>query len=849
MSENDRVLEKRGNGMSGEVLLKVLRGGYAQFDRIVKLDTPLGEDWLTPLYVKVNARLGRNFEVTVDASSVMGDKIKLSALMLQPVTLWIRQTDGGYLPIHGYVQRARRLGNDGSVSYFQLQFSSWLSFLKLSSDRRDWQEASGWQILTDVFDKHPQASGNYGQELRAAMRSYSHRVQWETDWNFVHRSLEEVGVFARFDFAKDGKSHKVVMMDDLYFGPSLPNSEMKFSHAGTDEDFDGLTQLSEQQDAQSATLALGTVDYKRPDLDKQISMPAADLEDLPGQGEDYLYTGSQTWAESDAGQQQARIRTEEWASRAKRYFAIGSPRYALPGYWFKVSGHPVLDALPDEERELSIIASDWLIQNNLPGMDALTRFPRSLRSEIEQVKAAGAGATVSHRDGSIGFFHVEIEAQRRKTPFRSPFEHQKPEMHLQTAIVVTDSDEEIATDDGNRVRVRTSNSRNDRNTKSTSWIRAAMPDAGSKRGGYFPLRKGDQVLLGFVNGDCDRPVIVSRLHGGATMPVWHTHGLLSGFRSREYGGDGFNQLVMDDATGQNRVHLYSSSYSSHLHLGYLIEQSDNTRGSFVGSGFDLKSEAHGAIRAVQGMSISTHPAAVQPMNVSAATDQLAASEAVLETVSQASETNRAESLQDGSDALKAFTEMTQHTVPAATKGGRTAGGGTGNANGFAKPALLLSSPAGIGLSSHQSIHTSANQQVNLVAGKNVNLAAGKSFLASVMDKISLYAQNLGVKIFATKGAIEIQAQTDALTMLAQQDVKIESASGRVILRAEKELILNVGSSYIKITPNMIENGTSGQILEKCASWDKPGASTMTLRDPLNGTPVSKHGGYADDFSG
>ncbi|QND95966.1 hypothetical protein SY91_03407 [Burkholderia cenocepacia] len=86
-------------------------------------------------------------------------------------------------------------------------------------------------------------------------------------------------------------------------------------------------------------------------------------------------------------------------------------------------------------------------------------------------------------------------------------------------------------------------------------------------------------------------------------------------------------------------------------------------------------------------------------------------------------------------------------------------------------------------------------------------------------------------------------------MLAQQDIMIESASGRVVLRAEKELILNVGGSYIKITPSLIENGTSGQILEKCASWDKPGASTMTLRDPLNGTPVSKHGGYADDFSG
>ncbi|KVD77803.1 Rhs element Vgr protein [Burkholderia ubonensis] len=835
--------------MSGEGLLKALRGGHAQFDRIVKLDTPLGDDWLVPLYVKIHARLGRNFEVIVDASSVMGDRIKLNALILQPVTLWIRQTDGGYLPIHGYVQRARRLGSDGSVSYFQLQFSSWLSFLKLSSDRRDWQETPGWQILTDVFDKHPQANGHYGLELRGAMRSYSHRVQWETDWNFVHRSMEEVGVFPRFDFAKDGKSHKVVMMDDLYFGPSLPNPEMKFSHVGTDEEFDGLTQLSEQQDAQSATLTLGTADYKRPDLDKQVGTPAADLEDLPGQGEDYLYTGSQTWAESDIGQQLARIRTEEWASRAKRYFAVGSPRYALPGYWFRVSGHPVLDALPEEERELSIIASDWLIQNNLPGMDALTRFPRSLRGEIEQVQAAGTGATVRDREGGVGFFHVEIEAQRRKTPFRSPFEHEKPEMHLQTAIVVTDSDDEILTDDGNRVRVRTSNSRNDRNTKSTTWIRAAMPDAGAKRGGYFPLRKDDQVLLGFVNGDCDRPVIISRLHGGATMPVWHTHGLLSGFRSREYGGDGFNQLVMDDSSGQNRVHLYSSSYSSHLHLGYLIEQSDNTRGAFLGNGFDLKSGAHGAVRAEQGLYVSTQPATAQPLNVTAATEPLAGAEAVFETASKASETNRAESLQDGQTALKSFTDATRRAVAGSASGGRTAGGGTGNANGFSKPVMLLSSPEGIAASTQQSVHVTANQHTNMVAGQNVNLAAGKSLLASVLDKISLFAQNLGIKIFAAKGPVDIQAQSGTASLVALQDVKIESADGRLILTAAKEVWIGAGGSYISIKGGLIENATTGQILEKCANWDKPGGASGTIRDPLQATPVSTDGGRGSLFSG
>ncbi len=92
--------------------------GYAQLDRLVKLDTPLGKDWLIPLYIRINSRLGRNFEVTVDAASTFDDQIKLSALMLQPVTLWIRQSDGHYLPIHGYVQRALRIGSDGGATYF-----------------------------------------------------------------------------------------------------------------------------------------------------------------------------------------------------------------------------------------------------------------------------------------------------------------------------------------------------------------------------------------------------------------------------------------------------------------------------------------------------------------------------------------------------------------------------------------------------------------------------------------------------------------------------------------------------------------------------------------------------------
>ncbi|WP_176044799.1 type VI secretion system Vgr family protein, partial [Paraburkholderia phenoliruptrix] len=146
--------------------------------------------------------------------------------------------------------------------------------------------------------------------------------------------------------------------------------------------------------------------------------------------------------------------------------------------------------------------------------------------------------------------------------------------------------------------------------------------------------------------------------------------------------------------------------------GHLVNHSDNTRAAFLGNGFDLKSNAYGAVRAEQGLYVSTQPASDQPLNVTAATESLARVEAVFETASSASETNRAESLQAGQKALKSFTDGTQKTIAGTAGGGRTAGGGTGNANGFSRPVMLLSSPEGIATSTQQSVHLTATQQVN-----------------------------------------------------------------------------------------------------------------------------------------
>lgn len=817
--------------MTSNTLVDALYYGAAQRNRLLKLDTPLGADWLVPLQAKGSAQLGRDYEFIVDVASIRGSEIKLDALIGQAVTLWLQKTDGAYLPYHGYVHAFSRLGADGSLTYYQLRFSSWLHFLRLRRDMRDWQEQTGEQIIADVFDQHPQAQGAYRFDLRQPMPQYSNRVQWEYDWNFVHRSLEEAGVFGRFEQASDGKSHTLVLMDDAYFLPELEPKTVEFRRTGLREEVDGLTQWKEQQAIQSATLTTRTFDYKRPDLPKEVTSAINAHDDIPAQGEVYDYTGAYTWGPRDRGEHQAAVRTQAWQSQAKRYHGIGSLRSASPGHWFTLTGHPVHDRDAPQDREFAIIGTTWIIRNNLPGMDDVADFAESLRSEVNHAAAASiGGVAVKHPDGSEGFFQVEIEAQRRRTPFRSALEHRKPVMQLQTGIIAGPNDEEIYTDALNRVKVWFPwNRRNEGDEGASVWVRAAFPDAGSSRGGHYPLRKGDEIIVGFMEGDCDRPVILSRMHGGATPPTWHTHGLLSGYRSKEYAGSGFNQLVMDDATGQNRIHLYSTSADSHLHLGYLVDHTNNTRGAYLGSGFDLKSNAYGAIRAGQGLYVSTYAkgSGSQPLDVSESQSQLINAESVVEALSQASELHQAESLKDGYEAMRAYTDATRKSVPGAVSGsGRTAGGGSGNANGFEQPVLLFGSPAGIGLSTQQSVHVSATDHVNFATGQSMHLAAGKSLLASVGEKLSLFVQNAGMKLFAAKGKIEVQAQSDNVELTAQKGVKIVSSTDAIEIAADQGIVLTSGGAYIKIAGGNIEIHGPGTVDVKGAQRLFNGPASM-----------------------
>nr|WP_314545399.1 type VI secretion system Vgr family protein [uncultured Massilia sp.] len=795
----------------------------AQHNRLLKLTTPLGGDILLPQRMLAHDRLGRSYDYTIDAVAVQDD-IDLRKLIAQPATLWIQQQDRSYLPVNGYVHTAKRLGNDGQLTYCQIAFAPWLHFLKFRKDARIWQDKPADEILSKVFSEHPHAQGNFRFDLAELAESRSYCTQYETDWHFVHRLMEEEGWYSYHEQAEDGSGHKLVITDSTdRLKPVMPE-RILFHGSATDDELHRIVHWSANRGLVPSQFTSRTNDYKSPGLPKQSSTSVLpEYGHLPTQLEVYEYTGAYAFSKQDHGDKQSRVRVQEWESRMQRFYGVSGVRWLPAGRWFSLEGHPAHQFESEEDRQFVVIATEWCIENNLPLSNQVKDFPGSLRFQVDQFKAAIGRieeASQSRAENErTGHCFNRFEVQPRKIAFRSPVEHAKPDVHAQTAVVVGPAGEEVYTDDLNRVKVQFRWDRqNPGDEKASCWVRVSYPNAGQGWGSVHVPRVGQEVIVTFLGGDGDRPVVTGRLYNAEQAPQWHTDGRLSGYKSKEYKGAGFNQLVFDDTTGQNRTHLYSTSANAQLNLGYLVTQRGNERSSFYGSGFALSTDDYGAIVTQKGLYLSTfgRPGAQgTQLDVSEATTQLKAGAALGKTLSDTASKAGAEPLA-GHDALDHFIDASQD---------RYTNTAQQNANRFKEPILLAGSPAGIGLASATGTHVHAGEQVTLSSGKDTNLAVGKSLLASVAEKISLFAASAGAKLFAAKGKVEVQAQSDDIDIIAEKVLRLLSTTSRIEIHAKDEVTISAGGSSLKINGSGITNTTSGEWTAHASVHSMPGPAT------------------------
>ncbi|MEX3693404.1 type VI secretion system Vgr family protein [Paraburkholderia sp. BR14263] len=336
-------------------------------------------------------------------------------------------------------------------------------------------------------------------------------------------------------------------------------------------------------------------------------------------------------------------------------------------------------------------------------------------------------------------------------------------------------------------------------------VRFAKPYSGDNYGHHFPLIDGAEVAIVFTDGHPDRPVMLGAMHDSLHPDLVnnlnHTRNIVRTAAQ--------NELRMEDKEGVEHIHLTTPHQTSELNLGHMVDENRKERGE----GAELRTDGHAAVRAAKGVFVSADPqegGQGKQLEMQSARELL---ERALEQMQALSDAAQA------AHALAADYEQQKALFEGTLKELRQAG-------------VLISAPAGMGLVSGGHLQVSAGQNLIATAGGNADVGVLKRFTIAAGEAISLLAERLGLKIFAAKGKVEIQAQSDAMELAALKDISITSTNGRLVLSAEKEVWIGAGGSYIKIDGNRIENGTMGAILERCTSWDKPGPASMQPILPL-----------------
>ncbi|MFC0269269.1 type VI secretion system Vgr family protein [Kushneria aurantia] len=696
------------------------------------------------------------------------------------------------------------------------------------------------------------AAGRWRLDLRRDYPPRSYCVQYrESDLDFISRLCEEEGLW--YYVTHEDDNHCVVFTDDVDTCPPVSPQAIRFHRQDATETEDALTQWGGVRTRQPTRVSVATFDYKQPGLEKRTALDTLiDQGNLP-ERELYDYAGEYYYPDHRRGERLTENRLEAHESLVKRFRGAGGARQLQAGHWFELTQHPLHDSGGPAEREFLLLRVTVHAENALPISAHLKTLPGSLQPQLDAARKAHGLEDEDDSDrlsdhlkdyatGGTGHFLVDLEAQRRRQVYRHPLTHHRPVIGgPQTAIVVGPRGEEIHTDHLDRVRVQFPWDRQGQNDENSGvWLRVAQPNAGAGWGGVFVPRIGQEVLVDFLEGDADRPLITGRVYNGEQTPGWHSHGLFSGFKSRTWRGSAYNELVFDDATDQERVRLNSENAKSQLNLGYLIHQQGNHRGAFRGTGFELRSDAFGAIRANRGLYLTSwgQPGASgDQLDLSPAYRQLSLAHDMAEKLSRSAEAHNAESLAGNTSLKKAGDDTDAPYGGSDVIGGDSAAqravdsGGRGQSAGLKAPWLYLASPAGIALSTPESTHLVQEHSLGIESGEDVNIATGRSLVASVAEKLSLFVQQAGLKLFAARGRVEMQAQSDNLEATARRDLTVTSSEEKIDLAAAEEILLVSGGAYVRLKDGNIELHAPGRVNVRGALKSFSGPARMSVALP------------------
>jgi type VI secretion system secreted protein VgrG len=828
--------------------LKKFGSGLSQHARLITLAS--AQERALPESLMAEQFTGREavnelFVFDVDALSVSTD-LDLSMFIGEELTIALLQPDGSKRAWHGVCTQASWMGADGGVARYRLRLEPSLMLLRERRDSYIFQDKTALDIITELLGDYPQLRYEIDVTQEMAPRAICTQYR-ESDLEFFTRLLASEGLSWRFehdqagdDDGGDGQAkHRVVIFDSTAKAPATPGSDTIRFHGvrATDAD-DAIDEFRARRQVQANAVSISSWDPEQllaPAAEQQSSLDAGELPALA------IYDGSGERIASDSGaaDPHSQLMLQALELDNKVFEGAGAVRRLAAGHSFNLTQH---ERYPDGDGAFIVLAVAHEARNNF-------------EAQIKSAAHTGIEAGTYRNTFSCVRDSVAIVPRAMAAP------HASTALGPQTALVVGLGDSVSTTMRDHQVKVQfawqrgqgvnaggMSHDTDDKGNApgdetSGTWVRVAEALAGPNWGSQFTPRIGTEVLVDFIEGDMDRPIVVAQLYTGSDAPPFaagmdsgvNHAGTLSGIHSHNFDGGGFNQWQLDDTPGQVRTRLATSTAATQLNLGYLIQQAPASahRGAYRGSGFELRTDAWGVVRGGEGVLLSTTARAQQGSSV--ASTQLDVAEAVSlfkgaqdlgKRLTEAATQQNALFSKDAAKAQMDFIDLIDPKAkgkhPGAVNGQDAVKAKSGARDldtekpveKFGAPIVLMEAPANINWATPASTVVFAGQQLQWTTQSDLHMTAAHTVSSVAANAANFFTHSGGIQAIAGNGPVSLQAHTDQLEILADKAITVISVNDSIEIKAKEKIVLQAGQSSITLEGGNITFACPGNFTVK-----------------------------------
>jgi len=722
------VRQRTNNRIIGKTMAQI------QTSRPFEIFTPLGDDVVLFHRMAATEELGRLYQFELDLLS-KDPNIKFEDILGQNVTIRIRLPDNKIRYCNGYVSRFCQGGSLGDFNAYIMTVVPWLWFLTRTADCRIFQEKTVPDIIKEVFRDN--GFSDFEEALSGTYRKWEYCVQYrETAFNFVSRLMEQEGIY--YYFKHENNKNTLVLSDSVSSHETFPDYE-KLRYFPLEKEFprekDHIYDWSISKEVQPGGFALNDFDFKRPRANLHVKSTVK-REHAQSMMEIFDYPGE--YVQTNEGEIYARARIQELQVEYEQIQGHANARGICVGNLFKLTDHP----RTDQNREYLVV---------------------SATHEMESDAYVSASASGAKEIYSCNFTVIDS-----KQPFRPPRTTPKPMIQgPQTAVVVGRSGDEIHTDKYGRVKIQFHWDRyGKRDENSSCWVRVSHPWAGKNWGSVALPRIGQEVIVEFLEGDPDRPIITGRVYNNDNMPPYDlpANATQSGIKSRSSKGgnaNNFNEIRFEDKKGEELVYIHAEKNET-----IVVE---NDQSIDVGNNRDKK----------VGVNQSETIGANKTINVG-----VNHAETIGANMTQTVGSNKAETIA----IAKALTIGGAYQISVGAAMNETVGGAKAEEIGGVKSVNVgVSSSENIG--SNKSVD--AGKDISESAGKDVSIQSGKKMSFSAGDDFTVTGQKNGV--IDIKEQLTIKVGKASITLNKNGDITINGkdintkGTGDIVMKAKKIL--------------------------------------------------------------